>query len=50
VSTGLDSRNDGAARAAIVAGAEPSLERAHAEGWTVVGTKNDWATVFADGA
>jgi len=30
------------------AGAEQSLERANAEGWTVVSVKNDWATVFAD--
>ena len=32
------------------AGAEASLERAKAEGWTVVSIKNDWATVFADGS
>jgi len=30
-------------------GAEKSLERAAAEGWTVVSVKNDWATVFASG-
>jgi hypothetical protein len=30
------------------AGAEDSLERAQAEGWTVVSVKNDWATVFGD--
>ncbi len=29
-----------------VAGAETSLERAKADGWTVVSVKNDWATVF----
>ena len=29
-----------------VAGAEHSLERAEARGWTVVSVKNDWATVF----
>jgi phosphoserine phosphatase len=29
------------------AGAEKSLERASAEGWTVVSIKRDWATVFA---
>ena len=29
------------------AGAEESLERAQADGWTVVSIKNDWATVFA---
>jgi hypothetical protein len=28
------------------AGAEQALERAKAEGWTVVSVKNDWATVF----
>jgi hypothetical protein len=28
------------------AGAETSLERAQADGWTVVSIKNDWATVF----
>ena len=31
-----------------VSGAETSLERAKAEGWTVVSVKNDWAAVFAD--
>src|SRR5262249_4831061 len=31
-----------------VAGAERSLERARAEGWTVVSVKDDWAKVFAD--
>jgi hypothetical protein len=30
------------------AGAETSLERAVAEGWTVVSVKRDWETVFAD--
>ena len=30
------------------AGAETALERARAEGWTVVSMKDDWATVFAD--
>ncbi len=30
-----------------VTGAEQSLERAQADGWTVVSVKNDWATVFA---
>ncbi len=29
------------------AGAERALERAQAQGWTVVSVKNDWATVFA---
>jgi phosphoserine phosphatase len=28
-------------------GAERALERARADGWTVVSVKNDWATVFA---
>jgi len=31
-----------------VKGAETALERARAEGWTVVSVKDDWATVFAD--
>jgi phosphoserine phosphatase len=31
-----------------VRGAEQALERAKAEGWTVVSVKDDWATVFAD--
>jgi phosphoserine phosphatase len=31
-----------------VKGAEQAVERARAEGWTVVSVKNDWATVFAD--
>jgi len=30
-----------------VKGAEDSLERANADGWTVVSIKDDWATVFA---
>jgi phosphoserine phosphatase len=30
------------------AGAETSLQRAAADGWTVVSIKNDWATVFPD--
>jgi phosphoserine phosphatase len=29
------------------AGAETSLERARAHGWTVISMKNDWKTVFA---
>jgi phosphoserine phosphatase len=32
-----------------VAGAETSLERAAADGWTVVSIKDDWNTVFAGG-
>ena len=31
-----------------VKGAETALERAKAEGWTVISVKDDWATVFAD--
>jgi hypothetical protein len=31
-----------------VNGAERSLERARADGWTVVSVDKDWATVFAD--
>jgi hypothetical protein len=31
-----------------VAGAEQALERAKAQGWTVISVKHDWATVFAD--
>jgi hypothetical protein len=30
-------------------GAETALERATAEGWTVVSIKNDWSTVYVDG-
>ncbi len=30
------------------AGAEQALERARAQGWTVVSVKDDWASVFAD--
>ena len=33
---------------AYTAGAETSLERARAQGWTVVSIQNDWATVFPD--
>jgi len=33
-----------------VAGAERSLERAKAQGWTVVSIRRDWATVFDDPA
>ena len=31
-------------------GAELALERAGADGWTVVSVKDDWSTVFADPA
>ena len=34
---------------AYTTGAEHALERARAEGWTVVSVKDDWATVFASG-
>ena len=27
-------------------GAEQALERAHADAWTVIGMKSDWATIF----
>jgi hypothetical protein len=30
------------------AGADRALERARAEGWTVVSVRDDWARVFAD--
>jgi phosphoglycolate phosphatase-like HAD superfamily hydrolase len=33
---------------AYTAGAEDALERAKADGWTVVSVKDDWRTVFAD--
>jgi phosphoglycolate phosphatase-like HAD superfamily hydrolase len=33
---------------AYAAGAEQALERAAAQGWTVVSVKDDWSTVFAD--
>lgn len=29
-----------------VAGAEAALERAQTHSWTVIGVKDDWATVF----
>jgi hypothetical protein len=43
-------RRAGRARGAPAARARPrkSMEQAHHEGWTVVGIKNDWATVFPD--
>jgi hypothetical protein len=28
------------------AGAEQALQQARSNGWTVIGIKNDWATVF----
>jgi hypothetical protein len=33
---------------AYTAGADELLQRARAEGWTVVSIQNDWSTVFAD--
>ncbi len=33
---------------AYTAGADAALDRAKAQGWTVVSVKDDWATVFAD--
>jgi hypothetical protein len=33
---------------AYTAGAEDALERAKADGWTVVSVKDDWGSVFAD--
>ena len=35
---------------AYTTGAEDALERAKAEGWTVVSMKSDWTTVFGDAA
>ena len=32
---------------AYTAGAEDALDRAKADGWTVVSVKDDWGTVFA---
>ena len=39
--------DDGEREFDYTAGAEASLERAQAEGWTVVSIKNDWSNVFA---
>jgi phosphoserine phosphatase len=38
--------DDGDREFAYTAGAEESLERARAEGWTVVSVRDDWDTVF----
>jgi phosphoserine phosphatase len=38
--------DDAAREFDYVAGAEDALERAQAQGWTVISIKNDWATVF----
>ncbi len=35
---------------AYVKGAEQALDRARAEGWTVISMRHDWSTVFADAA
>jgi phosphoserine phosphatase len=40
--------DDAEREADYVKGAETALERARAEGWTVISVKDDWATVFAD--
>jgi hypothetical protein len=45
----LINHDDGEREFAYDAGAEESLERAKAQGWTVVSMKNDWATVFVNG-
>ena len=38
--------DDGEREFAYTAGAEQALERAAAEGWTVVSVKDAWTTVF----
>ena len=43
----LVQHDDAAREADYVKGAEQALERAGAEGWTVISMKDDWATVFA---
>ncbi len=40
--------DDAVREADYVKGAETALERARAEGWTVISVKDDWSTVFAD--
>jgi phosphoserine phosphatase len=40
--------DDAARETDYVKGAEKALERARAEGWTIISLKDDWATVFAD--
>ncbi len=44
----LVDHDDGDREVLYRAGAEESLERAKALGWTVVSMKHDWSTVFAD--
>jgi hypothetical protein len=42
-------RHDDAEREfAYTAGADAALDRAAADGWTVISVKDDWSTVFAD--
>ena len=38
--------DDGEREFDYTSGAEQALEKAEANGWTVVSVKNDWATVF----
>jgi hypothetical protein len=45
----LINHDDGEREYAYNTGAEQALERARTRGWTVVSTKNDWASVFVDG-
>jgi hypothetical protein len=44
----LVNHDDAEREFAYTAGAEQALERAGAEGWTVVSVKDVWPTVFAD--
>ena len=44
----LVNHDDGEREFAYTAGAEQALDRAGAQGWTVVSVKDDWRTVFAD--
>jgi phosphoserine phosphatase len=44
----LVSHDDAGREFAYTTGAEGALERAVADGWTVISMKDDWATVFAD--
>ncbi len=40
--------DDGEREFDYTSGAEAALERAKAQGWTVISVKNDWASIFAD--
>jgi hypothetical protein len=40
--------DDAQREADYVKGAEQALDRARAEGWTVISIKDDWATVFTE--